>query len=87
MLTPIVAVPGEATRLAVTTAVSSLALTEPVESASPFHWTIEFGRNPEPLTVNVNVGLFVTAVEGLRLVIVIDGAVVAPVARRAGPRD
>jgi hypothetical protein len=61
------AVPCEARRLAVTDAVSWLALTKVVETVDPFHCTVDPLTNAEPFTVSVNVGAPAAAEFGLRL--------------------
>src|ERR1700686_759359 len=54
--TATLAVPTFAIRLPGTVAVSCVPLPKLVASDEPFHCTVEPLRNPEPLTVSVNVG-------------------------------
>lgn len=60
------AVPGEAIRLAGTTAVNWFALTNVVAREEPFHSTVEPGTKPLPLTVRGKSGPPAAAEEGLR---------------------
>ncbi|MGA2113575.1 MAG: hypothetical protein ABSH56_02355 [Bryobacteraceae bacterium] len=70
------AVPAEAIRLAGTEAVDWVALTKVVESAAPFHCTVDPPTNPDPFTVSVKALLPAVAVEGLKLAIVGPGLIV-----------
>ena len=67
--TVMLALPGVRIRLAVTAAVSCVALTSVVGSAVPFQSTVAPERNPVPLTVSVKAGPPAAAEVGLRLVI------------------
>jgi hypothetical protein len=65
-----VAVPAEAIRLAGTVAVTCVVLRKVVDSADPFHCTVEPLTYPAPLTVSVNAGPPAVATFGFKLVIV-----------------
>jgi hypothetical protein len=69
------ALPELAIRLAGTAAVSCVLLTTVVESAVPFHCTVDVLKKFVPLTVRVKAGPAAVANTGLRLVIVGTGAV------------
>jgi hypothetical protein len=70
VVTVMVAEPAVAIRLALTGAVSEVALASVVASAEPFQLIFELESKFVPVTVNVNVELPATAEEGERLVIV-----------------
>ena len=61
-----------------------MALTKLVGSEAPFHNTVEFAANPEPITVSVNAGLPAGAVDGLR-VLMAGGAFAAVIAKAVPP--
>jgi hypothetical protein len=65
--TVMLALPVLAIRLAATDAVSSVALTNTVESGEPFHCTVAPERNPVPFTVSTKAGPFADAELGFRL--------------------
>src|SRR5580658_8550859 len=69
-VTTIVAVPALEMRLAVTDAVSWVALTNFVVRAVAFHVTVEPETNPVPFTVRVKAAPPAAADAGLRLVMV-----------------
>jgi hypothetical protein len=82
-VTTMVAEPAVAIRLAVTEAVSCVALTTLVVSAVPFHWIAAPARNPVPVTVSVKVAPPAVAEAGLRVVMA-AGALIVKVSEPEG---